>query len=62
MPLNVPYALVLAIYTTLGGSFDTPPHHFARMHSYEACRFEADRIEAMSNPGRRYIAVCVRDE
>lgn len=52
------FILIVAVYTSLGGQFDKPPHDFAKFTSSEACETARRAIEANSHFGVDYVAIC----
>lgn len=57
--MDVPaYVLIVALYTALGGQFDRKPHQFATFADLKSCQEAVARIEARSEFGWKFIAVC----
>ncbi len=52
------FVLIVAIYTSLGGSFDKPPHDFAKFKDASLCEMARLQVQAQSHFGVDYVAVC----
>lgn len=52
------YILIVALYSSLGGSFNVEPHEFARFNDLASCIAAQAHIEEQTMPGRKFVAIC----